>query len=318
MIQSFCALGVAAIVIGCGAGLPEEDPAPAPNPVQNVVQQGCSLTGTNLDFNVRNLGSTLFWAIDPQLELPRDRAKAKLLFEIPDNQLPSGVDFADIRIAPVPDGNLPQGRHIDTAFRISAIAPPGLSGFTGGGVLPLTLTIRYDPIACDIAPETEADLVLGRLLASGEWTAVCGDKANVAAHDVSCDQGDLSFGIFAVIPKGTGISNDTTPPVFPTRGAISLAGTPCYTCDPRHIILEWGPASDGGGSGINGYRIYVDGNRDAFVAQNTLTGNPIKYLFTPTGSVDILQPHLYQITAVDKADNESARYGALCLPRCPP
>jgi hypothetical protein len=309
-IRSFCAFWVTTIVIGCGTGLPpEEEFASA---VPDAIPQGCALQGSALDFNVTNVGSALFWATDPQIELPRDQAKAKLLFELPDNQLPSGVDFAQIRIAPEPNGNLPQDGHIDTAFQISAIVPREMTGFSGAGQFPATLTVRYDPVACNITPQAESSFVLGRLNASGLWAEVCGDTANVSAHEVSCDQGDLSFGIFAVIPKGGKIFNDTTPPSFPTRGAISLAGTPCYTCTPPYIILEWGPASDGGGSGIKGYRIYVDGNRDTFAAN--LTGNPIRYDFTPPGTVDIRQPHLYQITAVDNADNESTRYGALRLP----
>ena len=317
-IRPFCAFWVATIVIGCGAGLPpEEEFASA---VPDAIPQGCALTGTNFDFNVTNVGSALFWATDPQIELPRDQAKAKLLFDIPNNQLPTGVDFAQIRIAPEPNGNLPQDGHIDTAFRISAIVPREMTGFSGAGQFPATLTVRYDPVACNITPQAEATFVLGRLNASGLWTEVCGLTANVSTHEVLCDQGDLSFGIFAVIPKGGGIFNDTTLPFFPARGTASLAGTPCYTCVPPSILLEWGAATDGAGSGIKGYRVYVDGNRDTFAAN--LTGNPIRYVFTPTftptGSVDIRQPHLYQITAVDNADNESARYGALCLPRCPP
>lgn len=309
-IRSFCAFWVATIVIGCGAGLPpEEEFASA---VPDAIPQGCALQGSALDFNVTNVGSALFWATDPQIELPRDQAKAKLLFEIPDNQLPSGVNFAQIRIAPEPNGNLPQDGHLDTAFRISAIVPREMTGFSGAGQFPATLTVRYDPVACNIAPEAEATFVLGRLNASGLWAEVCGDTANVSAHEVSCDQGDLSFGIFAVIPKGGGIFNDTTLPFFPAKGTASLAGTPCYTCVPAYILLEWGPATDGAGSGIKGYRIYVDGNRDTFAAN--LTGNPIRYVFIPTGTVDIRQPHLYQITAVDNADNESTRYGALRLP----
>jgi hypothetical protein len=91
-----------------------------------------------------------------------------------------------------------------------------------------------------------------------------------------------------------------------------LTGTPCYTCVTPYILFEWGAATDGGGSGIKGYWIYVDGSRDAFVAN--VTGDPIRYTFTPTASVDIGQSHLYQVTAVDNADNESARYGAFRLP----
>ncbi|MBI3608896.1 MAG: hypothetical protein HY207_13110 [Nitrospirae bacterium] len=258
-------------------------------------------------------GSTLFWATDPQIKLPQDQAKAKLLFDVPDDQLPSGVLSAQIRIAPEPDGNLPAGGHIDTAFRITAITPSDLTGFSGGGPTPITLTIRYDPVACSIAPEAEAKFVLGRLNESGAWTEVCGDTANVTDHEVSCDNSDLSFGVFAVIPKGTGILNDPDPPFFPETVAVSLTGTPCYACVPPYVLLEWSPASDGTGSGVRGYRIYVDGNRDTFVAN--VTGNPtIKFAFTPTGTVDIKQPHLYQITAVDNADNESPLYGALRLP----
>ncbi len=310
VIGSFCALGIAAIAFGCGAGLPPAVPDPS-TAVQDGTSQGCALTGTNLDFNVTTQGSTLFWATDPQIQLPQDQAKAKLLFDVPDDQLPSGVTFAQIRIAPQPDSTLPIGGHVDTAFQISAIIPADLTGFTGAGPTPPTLTIRYDPVACGITAATEATLVLGRLNASGSWTEVCGDAADVSAHEVSCNVSDLSFGYFAVIPKG-GVLNDTTPPFFPAKGTASLSGTPCYTCVPPYIALTWGAATDGSGSGIKGYRIYVDNNRDTFAAN--LTGNPLQFIFTPTGTVDITQSHLYQITAVDNADNESTLYGALRLP----
>jgi hypothetical protein len=49
-----------------------------------------------------------------------------------------------------------------------------------------------------------------------------------------------------------------------------------------------------------------------FVAN--VSGDLIQYRFVPTGSLDIHVRHLYQITAVDAADNESALYGALLLP----
>jgi hypothetical protein len=110
------------------------------------------------------------------------------------------------------------------------------------------------------------------------------------------------------------VLNDSTPPFFPNT-AQTLSAKPCLdpaTCGPSgYIDFQWGAASDGSGSGVKGYRLYVDGARAEFVAN--VSGNPIQYRFIPP-SLDIRTQHLYQITAVDAADNESALYGALRLP----
>ena len=274
---------------------------------------GCALTGGELDFTVDNLGSFLFWATDPQIDLRVDEAKAKLLLDVPENQLPQGTTSAQIRISPEPDADLPANQHVDTAFRISAITPQDMAGFAGGAQNPLTLTIRYDPVACEIPPDVEAGLVLGRLNTNGQWQEICGVRADVGRRQVSCSEGDLSFGVFGVIGQSAAL-NDSTPPFFPNT-AQTLSAKPCLdtaTCGTPYIDFQWGAASDGGGSGVKGYRLYVDGARAVFVAN--VSGNPIQYTFIPTGSLNILARHLYQITAVDAADNESALYGALVLP----
>jgi hypothetical protein len=273
----------------------------------------CALTGGELDFNVTDQGSFLFWATDPQIDIRVDEAKAKLLFDVPENQLPQGTTSAQIRISPVADADLPANEHVDTAFWIRAITPQDMAGFAGGAQNPLTLTIRYDPVTCEIPPDIEAGLVLGRLNTNGLWQEICGTRADVGRREVSCSEGDLSFGVFGVIGQGA-VLNDSTPPFFPNT-AQTLSAKPCLdtaTCGTPYIVFQWGAASDGPGSGIKGYRLYVDGAQTAFVT--TVTGNPIQYQFIPTGSLDIRANHRYQITAVDAADNESALYGALCIP----
>lgn len=288
--------------MGGATGGPEEAPT------------GCALTGDPFDFpRVTADGSILYWATDPQIDLRVDEAKAKLLFDVPKFQLPPGTTSAYIRIAPEPDANLPEGQHIDTAFRISAITPPNLTSFEGAQT-PLTLTIRYDPVTCEIPPDVEAGLVLGRLNSNGQWQEVCGTRADVGRRQVSCSEGDLSFGVFGVIGQST-VLNDSTPPFFP-NSAQTLSAKPCLdpgTCTTLGFIdFQWGAASDGSGSGVTRYRLYVDSAPFVFVAN--VSGDLIQYRFVPTGSLDIHVRHLYQITAVDAADNESALYGALLLP----
>lgn len=274
----------------------------------------CALTGGELDFNVDNLGSFLFWATDPQIDIRVDEAKAKLLLDVPENQLPQGTTSAQIRISPVADADLPANEHVDTAFLIRAITPQGMNGFAGGAPNPLTLTIRYDPVACEIPPDVEAGLVLGRLNSNGQWQEVCDTRADVGRRQVSCSEADLSFGVFGVIGQSA-VLNDSTPPFFP-NSAETLSAKPCLdptTCGASGSIdFQWGAASDGSGSGVKGYRIYVDGIQTEFVAN--VSGNSIQYPFRPTGSLDIRVRHLYQITALDRADNESGLYGALLLP----
>lgn len=315
---SWCVLWTTLITIGCGAGLPPEERSNASTGGSSGNTQtstSCALTGDSLDFNVTNTtGSFLFWVADAQnFDIRVDEAKAKLLFDVPEDQLPQGIDSAQVRVAPEPDANLPANQHVDTAFRISAIIPQDMTGFAGGAQTPLTLTLRYDPVTCKIQPDIEANLVLGRLNSFGQWLEVCGDHPPVGGHEVSCATGDLSFGVFGVIGQGA-LLNDTTPPFFPTTAQTLSLVTLCLegSCGGPHIDFQWGAASDGSGSGVKGYRLYVDGFPTAFVAN--VTGNPIQYSFIPTGSLDIRSTHKYQITAVDAADNESALYGALLLP----
>lgn len=303
--------------VGCGAGLPPEDrstPSGGATGGTEGAPTSCALTGGELDFNVDQLGSFLFWATDPQIDIRVDEAKAKLLLDVPENQLPQGTTSAQIRISPEPDANLPAGQHVDTAFRISAITPPDMAGFAGGAQNPLTLTIRYDPIACEIPPDVEAGLVLGRLNTNGLWQEICGARATVGSKQVSCSEGDLSFGVFGVIGQAAAL-NDSTPPFFP-KTAQTLSALPCLdpaTCGPSgYIDFQWGAASDGSGSGVKGYRLYVDDRREAFMAN--VSGNPIQYRFIPTGSLDIRVRHRYHVTAVDAADNESTAYGAVIIP----
>jgi hypothetical protein len=316
MIRSICVLGIVVTFIGCGAGLPEET-----TPVTDGSTPGCSLSGGPLEFNMDNVGGTLFWATDSRIQLPRDRALAKLLFDVPDSQLPNGVTSAQIQVVPVPSSSLPAGGHADTAFQVTAITPAEMTGFAGSSGSPdtPTLTIRYDPVACEISSDIESQLVLGRLNANLQWQEVCGTTATIgdSIHEVSCSEGDLSFGVFGVILKGAA-SNDQTPPFFTpvNRGGISLTSLN-YRPDaiPPFITLQWGAASDGAGSGVKGYWVYVDGLKNVFAAASSLSGsNPVQYQFVATGGLNISQSHRYQVTAVDNVDNESALFGFLQLP----
>jgi hypothetical protein len=262
----------------------------------------------------------VYWSADPRIDPtdPTTQSQIKLLLDIPANQLPLGLLSAQIQISPVRSSNpiLPQGGHVDTAFAIQALDPSDLTGFTGTGQVPLTLTIRYDPVACQTPADVDAELVLGRLNASGAWQEVCGGfaTAGVAGREVLCAEGDLSFGIFGVISRA-GPLLDQTPPVFPPQTVTLNSPSQCDNSCPggSSIALEWGPASDGAGSGVKGYWIYVDQVRATFVSVTT-ADSIVRFTLQSSGTLDTTQRHLYQVSAVDNADNESTRFGSLIRP----
>jgi hypothetical protein len=313
-------IGTVWILTGCGAGLAPEEPRTTPAATAGAAQ-GCASQGSELVFTVDQNANSLFWAADARInpgDPATDQSKVKALFDIPQNSLPTGFTNARIQIAPVPSSSLPAGVHVDTAFAISVLSPEGLTSLApSSGTETLTLAIRYDPVSCDIPPEVEATLLLGRLSANGLWQDVCGDLANPSAtvREVACDQGDLSFGIFGVIPATRSQFNDPTPPIFPP-GAYNLSGK---HCDPSScgaapwIDLEWGPATDGGGSGIKLYWIYVDNQK--FVSTTNITANPtIRFrVVSNVGGLDTTQTHTYKVSALDNADNESLLFGSLTL-----
>ncbi len=281
--------------------------------------QGCQASGPQLDFTVDVTGGVLFWAADARvnpIDPTTNQSLIKFLMDVPVDPLPVGVSVARVRVAPVASEALPPGARVGTAFQISSLYPADLAGFTPGGQAQPSLTIRYDPAACWIPEDIETELVLGRLNASGAWQEVCGDLADtsLAVRQVSCSVGDLSFGIFGVIRRPVGAPVDVEPPTFPVRALYLSSPARCAaSCDPAPWIdLEWGPATDGGGSGVKGYWIYVDGRKVVFTTD--ITPNPtVRYRLVSSGTVDTTQPHRYQVSAVDNADNESTLFGSLSL-----
>jgi hypothetical protein len=304
------------LLAGCGAGLPPEEPSVG----TSVPPAGCAAVGGPLDFIVDNNPTTIFWAADSRVNPTDpnvDQSQIKLSFEIPANQLPNGVTTAQIRIQPLLNAILPQGGHVDTAFRVSAVSPSDLGTFSGGDQTPLTLRLRYDPVFCEVAPEDEATLVLGRFNeTSAAWQDICGETADptAAVREVSCANADLSFGIFGVIKRAGNDFNDLSPPTWPTRGGFTLTSpSRCDTCAPPSIDLEWGPATDNGGSGIVGYWIHVDGNAMAF-SQDTTANPTVRFTLRSSGTVDTTKQHRYQVQAEDNAGNKSVLFGSLLSP----
>lgn len=301
---------VACLFTACGAGLPPEEKTTPP--AQTV---GCQSSGGPLQFVVNNAAASVYWAepgVNPS-DPTVDQSKIKLLFDIPADQLPTGISTATIRVGVLPNNIINDPVHVDTVLQILAVDPSDLTGFAGSGATPLRLALRYDPVACEIPPEVEANLVLGRFnLTNGAWLEVCGDTADtsLAVREVSCSDGDLSFGIFGVIPRVGDPLNDVTPPVFPTPSFSLSLRTRCPTCSPSSIELEWGPAVDIGGSGVIGYWLYVDDVRTAFTS-DTAANPTVRFTFRSSGTIDTTQSHRYQVTAVDAAGNESVRFGSL-------
>jgi hypothetical protein len=158
---------------GCGAGLPPEEPSQG----TTVPPAGCAVVGGPLEFLVDSNATTIFWAANSRInptDPAVDQSLIKLSFEVPANQLPTGVTTARIRVRPVLNATLPQGGHIDTAFEISAVEPPDLGQFSGGDQAALTLRIRYDPVLCEVPSDVESTLVLGRYNStSATWQDVC-------------------------------------------------------------------------------------------------------------------------------------------------
>jgi hypothetical protein len=285
-----------------------------------VPPPGCAVVDGPLDFLVDNNPTTIFWAADSRIDPTDpnvDQLQIKVYFDIPANQLPTGVATARIRIQPLLNATLPQGGHVDTAFRIFAVDPSDLAGFSGGDQTPLTLRLRYDPVACEIPPDVESTLVLGRYNEiSGTWQDVCGETADptAAVREVSCANADLSFGTFGVIKSAGNDFNDLAPPTWPTRGGFPLTSpSRCDTCAPPSIDLEWGPATDNGGSGVVGYWIYVDGNAIAF-SQDTSANPTVRYSLRSSGTLDTTKQHRYQVQAEDNAGNKSVLFGDLLSP----
>jgi hypothetical protein len=279
--------------------------------------QGCQVSGQAVDFAVDHNETILYWAADTRIN-PADSAVQSLIkfrMDVPADQLPTGVSAARVSIAPIPSGGILPGGHVGTAFQIAAVDPVGLTGFTGAGQTPITLALRYDPVACWIPGGLETDLVLGRRNASGAWQEVCGDLADTGlpVREVSCSDGDLSFGVFGVIQKTAGPPNDVLAPTFPPGSISLMSPSRCDMCAPPSISLEWGPADDGGGSGIKGYRIYVDGVGVVFTSD--ITASPtVRFTLESSGTVDTTQQHLYQVQAVDNAGNVSTLFGGLVDP----
>jgi hypothetical protein len=304
------------LLAGCGAGLPFEEPSQG----TTVPAAGCAVVGGALDFLVDSNATNIFWAANSRVNPTDpnvDQSQIKLLFEVPANQLPTGVTTARIRVRPLLNAILPQGGHVDTAFEISAVDPATMGQFSGGDQAALTLGIRYDPVLCEVPSEVESTLVLGRYNStSATWQDVCGDLADPTAtvREVSCANADLSFGIFGVIKKAGNDFNDLTPPTFPSTGGFTLTSpSRCDTCAPPSIDLEWGPASDNGGSGVVGYWIYVDGSPITF-SQDTTANPTVHFTFRSCCTIDTTRQHRYQVQAEDNAGNKSNLFGSLLSP----
>jgi PKD repeat protein len=84
---------------------------------------------------------------------------------------------------------------------------------------------------------------------------------------------------------------ETIPPTVP-------AGLTATADDCSQVTLDWGPATDAGGSGLKGYRVYRDGNVVAEVLAPATDASD---------SVSASTSYDYEVSAVDHDGNESAR-----------
>jgi chitodextrinase len=92
----------------------------------------------------------------------------------------------------------------------------------------------------------------------------------------------------------TGAARDVQAPSVPTNLAVTGTTT-------SSISLSWNHASDSGGSGRAGYRIYRDGSTTPLA---TVTGRT----YTNTGLASGTS-YTYRVTAYDNAGNESQPAG---------
>lgn len=90
--------------------------------------------------------------------------------------------------------------------------------------------------------------------------------------------------------------NDVTPPTVPTGLAAVLTGT-------TTVALSWNASTDIGGAGLFGYRVY---RNDALLAEPT--GRTLSDMAVVRGS-----RYRYQVSALDRAGNESARSAAVSV-----
>lgn len=86
--------------------------------------------------------------------------------------------------------------------------------------------------------------------------------------------------------------SDTTAPSVPT--GVTASATAC-----NGVTLRWSPSSDGGGSGLRGYRMYRDG-----VLMKEV---PAPATETSDGGLAAARKYTYAMSAIDKSGNESAK-----------
>ncbi len=91
-------------------------------------------------------------------------------------------------------------------------------------------------------------------------------------------------------------ANDTTPPTVPAGVAAVMTGT-------TTVALSWNASTDSGGAGLLGYRVY---RNDALLVEPTGRTHS-------DGTVVRGGRYRYQVSALDRAGNESARSAAVVV-----
>lgn len=184
----------------------------------------------------------------------------------------------------------------------------GIQGSTNPPPSPVSVTVaggQLDPGSWTASPSVTW---LSVNPSSGTGSGVFSVSANTAGLGVGSHNGSVIVSDGATGSQAVSVTltvspaNDTTPPTVPAGLAAVLSGT-------TTVALSWNASTDAGGAGLLGYRVY---RNDALLVEPTGPGH------TDT-TVARGARYRYQVSAVDRAGNESARGAVVTVdvPRTP-
>ncbi|SFR99161.1 Aryl-phospho-beta-D-glucosidase BglC, GH1 family [Halomicrobium zhouii] len=179
-------------------------------------------------------------------------------------------------------------------------APPTPTNLSAEGVAETTVDLSWDAAS----DEGEAGLSHYAVSVDGEQTAEVPEGTTTTTVEGLESDTTVTLGVTAVdrarnesgtatVEVTTDAFEDSTPPSVP--GNLS---SPARTW--QSVTISWDAATDAGDAetaGIDGYNVYVDGERDRRVAAETTQ--------VQIGDLDADTTYEFGVSAVDRADNES-------------
>lgn len=183
----------------------------------------------------------------------------------------------------------------------TALVFAGVQGSTNPPPSPVSVTVAGGQPIGGSWTASPSVLWLGVSPSSGTGSGVFSVSANMAGLGVGSHNGTVivSDGVtgsqIVSVTLTVSPANDTTPPTVPTGLAAVLTGT-------TTVALSWNASTDSGGAGLLGYRVY---RNDALLVEPT--GRAHSDTTVARGG-----RYRYQVSALDRAGNESAR-GAVVI-----